>query len=501
MRLAGLLCYAFAAALALYFWSPLLDAKWGLIDDHEVIGFVGTADRLPLSRVPAILADTELTPNSTLPRFRPSYYGLRILEAVAWGKNATLWYAARIAIAVLVALALAHVCLQAAGPILTMGFLPFALSSPYWGDVFARAGVGETYCALGLALIAFALGGQPRETLSTGRVAVIALGIVIAAGAKENFLLLGAVPLWFLVAAKPRVSLAGKAISLGVLIYLAWIAVTVFLRVRSAGTDIYANDASIAFRLRLLLSFLSLQVVHFWLAALAIALIVSWRVSAVGKPLRGYFWAGGVLLAIYASQFVFYAGQWPYVPNRFQFPGVLAYHGAVLLGFAGLVAAAMAWKMPDRAVMALQIAAAAALLYWSIGDFGLNRAQAYKTVETTVAFDRNLNVVRAELAKDPSRPLVINSHYFNDYEPIFSIERFLRAASIGNAIALRLAYTPGLGDTREEALGRTLAELSRDGQKGLFVPLSGIDLARCYSVGMSGPFLASCDGGGLVIYP
>src|SRR5262245_38473548 len=120
MRLASLLCYAFAVGLAVYYWGPVVDAKWGLIDDHEVMFFVGPDDHMPVSRLPVVVEQIELSPQSTLPRFRPSYYGLRLAEALAWGKNPALWFGFRLVVAVVFMAAVAHVCLQAVGPILTL---------------------------------------------------------------------------------------------------------------------------------------------------------------------------------------------------------------------------------------------------------------------------------------------------------------------------------------------------------------------------------------------
>ena len=163
---ATLFCYLLALGIAWYSWAPLLNAQWGLIDDHEVMAFVGTEARLPPSQFVAALKTTELNPEASLARFRPSYYVVRTLEAMAWGKNARQWYGLRIAIATILALTVAYVGVLFAGPILTTGFLTFSLFAGYWADIFARAGPGETYAVLGVCLIALLLDQLRKSTVN-----------------------------------------------------------------------------------------------------------------------------------------------------------------------------------------------------------------------------------------------------------------------------------------------------------------------------------------------
>ena len=103
-----LFCYLLAISLPIYYWFPMLYAKWGLIDDHEIFSLIGPNRYLPFAQILDALSTTEVSASSTLPRFRPTYYILRILESVAWGKDPSLWYGFRIFTSVFFGITLAQ---------------------------------------------------------------------------------------------------------------------------------------------------------------------------------------------------------------------------------------------------------------------------------------------------------------------------------------------------------------------------------------------------------
>lgn len=313
------LCYAVVIAYTWFMWGGLIHAKWGAIDDHEIMWMIGNHARLDPSRLGDTLAHTELASDATIARFRPAYFTLRAMEAVVWGKSAALWYAARIGIALLLAVTLVYFCLPVAGVWLTAAFVIFAMSAPYWSDIFARAGPAETYVVLGVCLMALAWGRTRRETLTLGRACGLAAGAMIASGSKENMLLLGIVPLWLLVTRRVRVTPAARAVMAGTLAFMIWIGVTVGLRIARTGTDIYNNDASVQGRAAVILSLLQRPVIQLWLAALLVAAVACWLTrDRAGRPLgdvdgnappylawRRFLFVGVAVLAIYAAQVVF----------------------------------------------------------------------------------------------------------------------------------------------------------------------------------------------------
>lgn len=510
--LGALLCFGFALFYSLYNWLPLLDAKWSIIDDHEIVAVIGLNDRLPVSEIPAALGKTEIGNAGDSVRFRPSYYSLRFLEAAAWGGQPQLWYAARIAISVLFALVLTSVCLRVGGPILTFCFLIYELSRPYWSDIFARLGPAETYAVFGSCLIVLGFIAATKRGWTALPCIVIAVGIVVAAGSKENFIILAALPLWLIFSPTGRLSLGLKSIFGLVLAYLGWISITVVRGLQHAGHDVYAQPISIESRLGLLQSLATRSDVLVWLStclSLFILLHV-WKsrdeqVRLLSKSMNGYIWAMLVMLAVFASQYVFYFGIWPIgAMPRYMFPGMLAKHFAIFLFFA-VVARMIRIKSPGlrSGVWIVYLVAALYFLKFSVQDFSVNRAASKEMAANTNSFTTRLNEALDFLREHPSAALILSSNSVLDYEPLYSIERFVRASGLANPVALKLnGYSSGTFSKDSQRLAfmltGALERIQHSGEGG-FVPLSSVDaIVECFSMGMSGPPLARCKSGNII---
>jgi len=507
----ALLCFGFALFYSLYNWLPLLDAKWSIIDDHEIVATIGIGDRLPFLEIPAALGKTEIGTAGVMTRFRPSYYSLRFLEAATWGKQPHIWYAARVVIAVFFALVLTGVCLRIGGPILTFGFLLFEFSRPYWSDIFARLGPAETYAVFGLCLIMLGFIVATKKGWSTLPCIAIAVGIVIAAGSKENFIILATLPLWLIFSPTVRLSLWLKSFFGIVLAYLGWISITVVWRLQHAGHDVYANPISIESRFGLLHSLATRSDVLAWFFACFILLVLvhTWNVRDEQKrflltSLNGYIWAMVVLLAVFASQYVFYYGVWPdgAVP-RYMFPGVLAKHFAIFIFF--VVAAKIISIKPfvlRGVIVVVYLMAALYFMKLSVQDFNSNRTASKVMAANSISFTARLNEALGFLRAHPSAALIMSSNSVLDYEPLYSIERFVRASGLTNPVALKLnGYSSENYSYSKDSerlafmLTGSLEKIQHSGGSG-FVPLHSIDaVVECFSMGMSGPPLARCKFG------
>lgn len=523
-------CYGLAIFIALYSWSPLLNAKWGLFDDHEIISFVGMDERLQPSRFIDTLEGTELNPNSTQTRFRPSYYALRAIEAMVWGKDPSLWYGFRIAVAVVFSLSLAYVSLSFAGPILSIGFLIFVLSAPYWADIFARAGPAELYAVLGASLIFFSIGGLKHKTSANLlQVCGLVCGLIIAAGSKENFLFLIFIPLFLLYSRQVKVrSMSGLLLIFSIL-FIIWIGLTIYFRLKSASGLIYGlneNAAHIGILsvLKLVGSFLLRPVVVLWISIV----LVTWYFGRVAERLnrfalslthlsidvnsRVFIIVQLGLLTIYASQYLFYSGTWPYVSalGRYSFPGVLARDWAILSIVIAILGLGQMQGFSRQFVMKLQATVSVALICLTVAPFILfpnyvaNRKTALSTTADTSSFSRKYLALVDFLSNNPNVSIIINSHSFSDYEPIFSIATFLQFSSIKNKIAVNaegLSLKNFAEHSNELGLASAIHNLASHGDDQRFVPLGTVDQSSCISLGMSGPYLKSCKFGGVSVWP
>ncbi len=505
----ALLCFGFALFYSLYNWLPLLDANWSIIDDHEIVAIIGLRDRLPISEIPAALGKTEIGNPGISVRFRPSYFSLRFLEAAIWGKQPHIWYAARIAISILFALVLTSVCLRLGGPILTFGFLVFELSRPYWSDIFARLGPAETYALFGLCLIVLGFIAAARRGWSTLPCIAIAVGVVIAAGSKENFIILAALPLWLIFSPTVRLSLVLKSIFGIVLAYLAWISISVVRGLRHAGHDVYAQPISVESRFGLLHSLVTRPDVLAWLFV-CLTLFILLRVwksrdeqmVLSSKSLNNYVWAMLVMLIIFASQYMFYFGIWPIgaVP-RYLFPGILVQHLAVFIFFV-VVAKIISTKFPRLRswIWPIYVIGALFFLKFSVKDLRANRVASKIVAANTAAFATRLNEASDFLRAHPSAALILSSNSVLDYEPVYAIQRFVRASGLTNPIALKVNPSGISKDAKSLSfmLEGSLERIEHSGEIG-FVPLRSVDtVVECFSMGMSGPPLARCKSGNII---
>ena len=59
------------AIIVLY---PNLSARWSLMDDHEIINYMGVDHQLSFKEIPGMLMKTEAGFNTGLARYRPVYF-------------------------------------------------------------------------------------------------------------------------------------------------------------------------------------------------------------------------------------------------------------------------------------------------------------------------------------------------------------------------------------------------------------------------------------------
>ncbi len=523
---ATLFCYLLALGIAWYSWMPLLNAQWGLIDDHEVMAFVGTEVRLPPSHFVEALKKTELNPESSLARFRPSFYVVRALESMAWGKNARQWYGLRIGIATILALTVAYIGILFAGPILAAGFLTFSLFAGYWADVFARAGPGETYAVLGVCLIGLLVGQLRKSTINLATAFGVAVGVMLAVGSKENFLVLVFLPIWLLYKEKVKVTSPAGLIMLSTIAYALWIGLTVYARVSAAGADVYANPVSLWSRLYLLKAFAVKPIIHIWAVAISISFIGAiafWYFQKQGQGkhitagvfaftqvdgdlislLRHYGFVQLGLLGIYSLQYFFYSGQWPEGSSgRYYFPGILARDLAILATFALVISILKLAKLSYPKPLTIEIALAAILVYIA-PSHTLNRQASIETVQQTTAFFDKYTSIVSFLKDHPELPVIINTHAAFDFEPIHSIQIYLKSSGLKNRVSINaqnLTLQNLAPDSLERGLAGVIINLSRQDSSGRFVPLESVDQENCFSIGLSGPPLKACEKG-VTVWP
>ena len=488
-----------------------LDARWGIVDDHEIRLFLGEDHQARLGEFGPLLMSTEIGRiGGTATRFRPSYYSMRIAETIAWGDSPKLWYIARMAMMALsVGLfwqALAWWCrLPAAGL-----FVLYCLTLSCWGDIWCRLGPSETYCVPGTALFTFAMAGLWRRLKAprpvgrwsdVGWWVAATVGAMVAMGSKESFVLL-LLPAWVVAGALirarrmslPSMLLVGLMSAYGLLI-----AVVTVVILNRTGRDVYEQTVGTG-RLALsgqAIAYVFRQATRWHAGALPViaALLLVWRARwrQFLRPLIVLGVQALCLLALLVTQFVLYNGDWPPMARRYGFPGLLA---GPLLWAAW---AACVWQMlriaevrlPVRAFAYVAALVVLGLLTFRTGFVPLRNHCQHNAKVTRIAtgrFDRAAEI----LSKDPDRPVLVVCHSPRDFEPAVSVARFLNSMSVRNPLFLRMNWRVGQLDLSplDRRCEKNLHEYSLKGERGFrpwseFRPEGGF-----YSIGLSG----STDG-------
>lgn len=499
-------------ALAWLLYGRLLTAQWSSIDDHEIMWFLGPSGRLAVGDIAARLAETEVGQYAMYPRFRPIYYILRLLETAAWGRDPALWYGARITM-LIVSLGLFWLLVSpVVGDLGGALLCAYALSFPFWVEIFGRLGPSETYAVVGLAIYLAAFvsclrqmrGGIRCRLLSA---AGILVGALLAVGSKENMLIL-VLPtayLGYLAGTRRQAAmLASVALTLAV---SALVGYGILLATARSGTDVYGQDVAIGARIEEILLFIRdngfrspltvmAAAVPVLLAALAVPGLSGVARSAIRK---GLIWL--VLLSLlYLSQWVFYGWSWPTgVAPRYSFPGLLFLPASVLLYY--WVSERLVAPGEERTLVVpahgLSFAASIVLAIIYHGSFAPVANALDVHVAESRRFTASIERISQELRSTPHVPLIVEAgeDVWADYERAYSYPRFLRAYQVANPFFLRTSLgAEGASPSGIHAqLAADLEKVSLEGNEN-YSPLPDWEETggRCYSLMLSATRATTC---------
>ena len=514
-RAAFIVSAIFSTFLAFYLWSDNLDAKFGLLDDHQVTSWMGPAKALNYAQAKQIFRSSEAMQPGQSPRYRPVYFFLRVTETYLWRDNAKLWYATRIVLFALASTILFYLGLSHFGLLTGLLLGSLVWTAAYWDSIWSLLGPAETYACVGAFLYLWAviavLSASSSDRLRTVAAFVLAVGSLIASGSKENFTILF-IPSALIVAFMLK---AGTASFAQISAIIASIGFNLFVLnavvrgTATSGKDIYEQNVSSS-RLKKLEVLFNGQD-SFWmivLAALCLSLTV-WYLARKRQDLAAIFRQTllapvvivFVLYFVYASQIVFYNGYWD-LNSRYAFPGELLYWGAWLVLLYGLERA-LDRISPSGALSMRKLAVAilACLLVWF--GFDANRAFAATNRSNTIKLHAAITRAKTALTANPGSHLILYSATLNDYESIAAIKLYLDYQGLNGRVMFQMADPYSSQQWPKDlaaAIYPHLVEATR-GTPGGFIPLR-LDPAAgdCYRLQISGaPLKDSCISLGFVL--
>ena len=489
------------AGLGFWLFQGNFSAQWSPIDDHQLIFYIGPDGEMSLNEIPSLLLSTEIGQWGNSPRYRPSYFFVRLFEMWLWGDDLNCWYAARVAMFIASFCILFWLLRQWMGAFHALVFVLITMGADYWGEIFARLGPAETYTVLGSALYALGfvqavvtLRTAPATSTKLSSSILMLAGAFLAIGSKENFLpiaLLSCGLLGYAWArnrsrqARRRPGKADRALlvcTAVIVAYSLFVASAIASYLASAGADVYLNNVSVDSRSLVLKNGLVRAYVVFRVPLAATIFTMAGTVYLLRsvslerrKLWRRFTWvAVGMfsLILFYVFQFVFYNGNWPQ-HGRYDFPGStikpfvwLIFFGhavgclAVLpggtrwlsLGKAACLIAYLVIAQP-RSTRSLWLAQAKRPAPWvelgplvnstePLYSYATLRQYSFVNSAKTRRFTEAIQRIAAACRESPDRPVLFLSQAAIDFETLHSTKLFLNWKGVANPVYLTLAYTP-----------------------------------------------------------
>lgn len=428
-------------AISFFVFGPSLDSNWGIVDDHEIMVFSPSYNPMGFrDLIPTYLTKTEISPSSTLARFRPVYYFLRLLETRFFGSESPfLWYLARVGLFIIF-ISVLYLFFKKINGRLIGGLLSLLIATfDFWASILSRLGPSETYAILGLTLFLVGVLILCKKRESNLAWFFLMLGTITAIGSKENMIvfLIPEIFLAFYYIRKPIKRNIFPFVMVAIsIVWTVWIISTLFLRIKASGSDVYANSVGLMARFSILLEYISqhiFQIVFIGLLLLGgiLGLLVGKSKGLRPQFLKLVFGSTGIFLLIF-SQVFFYSGS---IWERYNFPY------ALFLPFTISIAASFIQSLPflqnKRVNYFSSFAMAAIIIIFFIHPANISKLHAVskECADATHQFKANLDEIENYFSNNQNSPIVFyGNNPGSDYERIQSYIRYLRSDSYQNDV-------------------------------------------------------------------
>src|SRR5262245_4759453 len=239
----------------------VLHGEFGIIDDHEIIWFLGDKTRLDWRDIlPTVVNKTELGNPWGSGRFRPFYYIARVTETALWGDKPTLWYAARLAAFATFIGCVFWVAWQLTGFFTALVLVGYVSLLPFWSGIWDRLGPSEIYATVGLGIWLASTAAIFMNASVRGRhlVGLVASTFMLC-GSKETLLPFAALSIAVLLLRRKEIGTKSWYFALATCLFPATaIAFFMFLQLSGTGKDIYGQSVNFHDRSALILQLFKL---------------------------------------------------------------------------------------------------------------------------------------------------------------------------------------------------------------------------------------------------
>jgi hypothetical protein len=454
---------ASVALLVFFGFRKALKIDFGPVDDHEILKFLGSDREIKFYQLPGVLwQETEVGHWGQTSRYRPSYYFLRILETTVFETHAKLWFASRLAMLCVTALALSATVVEVTATrsrsvkfSIGISTVFVILSIKSFPEIIFRLGIAETYLVLAFAVFLFSFTKLIQNSASRFFWNLILLSLVVAIGSKENGVAL-VIPFLYLLVVQlktyPQVRKARIFQGFTAVVFACLVIVNSLKNIAEVGTDVYGSQRGLRASLSLLQQFSensSTRISSLVLILIMSLTVINYSVARRFKSTtKAALFMSILLYLLLATEFVFYQGSFGEL--RYQLITELSSNLLVFILIA-VVLSTFSLVMPHREVVLGLVVILGFFLSHQIGE---NYSQSIKTngaiadslVLQTEEYQTKLKAIEEALIQKSYRGIVIQLNNVWDYEPAYAISQYV--AFLGNGLPVSLKV-----DIAQVALG------------------------------------------------
>jgi len=525
--LLGVIIVGLSFSVSYYIFGENLKAQWWIIDDHEIMRFLRDNGHLDFKNIPTMLmTDTEIGDFGGKPRYRPSYYSLRLLETSLWGNHPEYFYSTRLIICSFFILVCWFILNDKIGFVGSFIFTAAVMSFNYWSDIFSRLGPSETYVVLGISLFCLGFYGYLIDKKSKHTILIwfcIFLGAIISIGSKENMVLLAIPVLWMLANSiiRKRLTISQVIASMGIMLFCAFIVFAVLSGISSwGGREMYGTDVSGSSVSTILFNEIRtfpFSIIKYYshtilMIAVSYAFIIfgttiitvlqknvnrQVKNSVIKILMRCVAYLGCIYL-FFLSQRLFYVQGWP-TGMRYDLPGKLGEMFTLIILIDACTQLFNELNVGRSVTLFFKIGYCLLfiVIIFQNNYFFSSRESAQNNVQRTTHFTQHINQIKEETSSHPDYPVIFESFNVIDYEPILSMKYFLQANKVPNKILLNMNGYSSQSfseNTPDKSMALKLEQTSKNGGWIGFLPLVNIaDLnGECFSIDFSGVSNSDC---------
>jgi len=451
-------------ALSLFMFGSNLQSTFSIIDDHNIIKWLGDDNNFSADDFFSFLKNSQDFQIGNYGRFRPSLEVSKVIEMYLFDDNVLYYQLTRLSVFVLISFIFSLFIIQRVGVLYGSIIFLILFSESAWRDIFNRLITSEIYTFYGLvifipvSIIIFnAIKNKTEYKSKIKQLMLIILYLVfglISIGCKENFTFLIVIPMAILFSSYKlsndiyfyKFINYVSVVLIGYGFFILVVIVNYFLNTNDdiTGFGFSSNGGTL---LKITKNFAEI----FFIKWMGLILLIPLLLMIFGKNLHNYNDIKKWTLQLYLSmlflsllllfQVVYYSGTLP-TGNRYDFP-IIFFHSlflVLIVIFAKKVLPVFINNKKYLRVIILIPLILILIIKNPINEINKTSEASYAHKERTKQFQFVIDKIVYLANTQSTSAILVNTYNVWDYELISSFYKFIRYRGIKNPIYLKLHY-------------------------------------------------------------